>query len=40
MVSEHLVEHILTLSFGTQHREQLERFVRAFFEYREAAFFR
>ena len=37
---QQLVEHILTLSFGETHRPQIERFVRAFFEYREAGLFR
>ena len=31
-----VVEHIMLLSFGQQHRAQLELFVRTFFEYRDA----
>ncbi len=33
---QQVVEHILLLSFGAQHRPQLQRFVRTFFEYRDA----
>jgi hypothetical protein len=36
---QQIVEHILLLSFGAQHRPQLERFVRTFFEYRDAGMF-
>ncbi|MBL8739342.1 MAG: VWA domain-containing protein [Planctomycetes bacterium] len=35
-----IVEHILLLSFGASFRPQLERFVRTFFEYRDAGLFR
>jgi len=34
-----IVEHVLLLSFGAQHRPQLQRFVRTFFEYRDAGLF-
>jgi hypothetical protein len=36
---QQIVEHILLLSFGAQHRAQLSRFVRTFFEYRDAGMF-
>lgn len=32
-----IVEHILLLSFGQEHRAQLELFVRTFFEYLDGA---
>ena len=35
-----LVEHVLLLSFGGQHQTQLQRFVRTFFEFRDAGLFR
>lgn len=35
-----LVEHVLQLSFGNQHRAQLQHFVRTYFEYRDAGMFR
>lgn len=35
-----LVEHVLLLSFGGQHQAQLQRFVRAYFEFRDAGLFR
>jgi len=37
---QQLVEHIMLLSFGAEHRPQLQRFVRTFFEYRDAGFFK
>jgi len=35
-----VVEHVLLLSFGAQHRPQLQRFARVFFEYRDAGLFK
>lgn len=35
-----LVEHVLLLSFGGQHQAQLQRFVRTYFEFRDAGLFR
>ena len=35
-----VVEHVLLLSFGAQHREQLQRFASVFFEYRDAGLFK
>jgi len=35
-----VVEHVLLLSFGAQHRPQLQRFTRVFFEYRDAGLFK
>jgi Mg-chelatase subunit ChlD len=37
--TQQLVEHIMLLSFGAQHQAQLRRFVRTFFEYRDAGMF-
>ena len=36
---QQIVEHILLLSFGASHRTQLQRFVRTYFEYRDAGLF-
>lgn len=37
---QQIVEHVLALSFGPSHRAQLQRFVRTFFEYRDAGMFK
>jgi hypothetical protein len=37
---QQIVEHVLALSFGPSHRAHLQRFVRTFFEYRDAGMFR
>lgn len=37
---QQVVEHVLALSFGPSHRAHLQRFVRTFFEYRDAGMFK